>query len=184
MDVWASAFCVNTVESSKKNLPEPASWADLTEPLYQGQIVMPNPASSGTGFLMVSAWLQLFGWDEGWKYMDELHKNIAAYTHSGSKPCRQAAAGEYAIGLWFEYRANKTKKGGAPISIVLPKEGLGWDMEAIGIMKTTKESEAAKKLADWAATAEANKLYAENFAVVALPGIAAHGVRPGDITRC
>jgi iron(III) transport system substrate-binding protein len=45
-------------------------------------------------------------------------------------------------------------------------------MEAIGILKTTKESEAAKKLADWAATAEANKLYAENFAIVALPGIA------------
>lgn len=121
---------------------------------------------------MVSAWLQMFGWDEGWKYMDELHKNIAAYTHSGSKPCRQAAAGEYTIGLSFEYRANKTKKGGAPISIVLPKEGLGWDMEAIGIMKTTKEAEAAKKLADWAATPEANKLYAENFAIVALPGIA------------
>jgi iron(III) transport system substrate-binding protein len=172
MDVWASALCVNTVESSKKNLPEPTSWADLTKPVYQGQVAMPNPASSGTGFLMVSAWLQLFGWDEGWKYMDELHKNIAAYTHSGSKPCRQAGAGEYAIGLSFEYRANKTKKDGAPISIALPKEGLGWDMEAIGIMKATKEPEAAKKLADWAATPEANKLYAENYAIVALSGIA------------
>ncbi len=36
MDVWASAFCVNTVESSKKNLPEPASWADLTKPVLSG----------------------------------------------------------------------------------------------------------------------------------------------------
>ena len=113
---------------------------------------MPNPASSGTGYLMVSAWLQMMGEEKGWAYMDALHQNIAAYTHSGSKPCRQAAAGEYAVGLSFEYRANKTKKDGAPIDIVLPKEGLGWDMEATAIMNTTKQPEAAKKLADWAVT--------------------------------
>lgn len=172
MDVWASALCVNTVEAEGKNLPLPTSWADLTDPVYQGQIAMPNPASSGTGFLMVSAWLQMFGEEKGWEYMDALHKNIAAYTHSGSKPCRQAGAGEYAIGLSFEYRANKTKKDGAPIAIVLPKEGLGWDMEATAIMKTTKEAEAAKELADWAVTPAANQLYAENYAIVALEGIA------------
>ena len=74
---------------------------------------------------MVSAWLQMFGEEKGWAYMDALHQNIAAYTHSGSKPCRQAGAGEYAIGLSFEYRANKTKKDGAPIDIVLPEGGPG-----------------------------------------------------------
>lgn len=172
MDVWASALCVNTVESGNKGLPIPTSWADLTNPIYKGQIAMPNPASSGTGFLMVSGWLQMMGEEKGWAYMDQLHQNIAAYTHSGSKPCRQAGAGEYAIGLSFEYRANKTKKDGAPIDIVLPKEGLGWDMEATAIVSTTKQPEAAKALADWSASPEANKLYAENFAIVAIPGIA------------
>jgi iron(III) transport system substrate-binding protein len=172
MDVWASALCINTVESEGKDLPLPTSWADLTNPVYQGQVAMPNPASSGTGFLMVSAWLQMFGEEKGWAYMDALHNNIAAYTHSGSKPCRQAGAGEYAIGLSFEYRANKTKKDGAPITIVLPKEGLGWDMEATAVMKTTKDPEAAKKLADWAVTPEANQLYAANYAIVALESVA------------
>ena len=133
---------------------------------------MPNPASSGTGYLMVSAWLQMMGEDKGWQFMDALHQNVAAYTHSGSKPCRQAGAGEYAVGISFEYRANKTKKDGAPIDIVLPREGLGWDMEATGIMKATKKMDAAKRLADWAVTPAANRLYAENYAIVALPGIA------------
>jgi iron(III) transport system substrate-binding protein len=172
MDVWASALCFNTVEAANKNLPTPAAWADLIKPEYKGQVAMPNPASSGTGYLMVSAWLQMMGEDAGWAYMDALHQNIAAYTHSGSKPCRQAGAGEYAVGLSFEYRANKTKKDGAPIEIVLPKEGLGWDMEATAIMNTTKQPEAAKKLADWAVTPAANELYAQNYAIVALPGVA------------
>jgi iron(III) transport system substrate-binding protein len=171
MDVWSSALCFNTVEAEAKKLPKPATWADLVNPAYKGQIVMPNPASSGTGYLMVSAWLQMMGEEKGWAYMDALHQNIAAYTHSGSKPCKQAAAGEFAVGLSFEYRANKSKADGAPIDIVLPSEGLGWDMEATGIMKTSKNIEAAKKLADWSASEEANKLYAANFAVVARPGI-------------
>jgi iron(III) transport system substrate-binding protein len=171
MDIWASAICFNTVEAEKKKIPAPKSWADLLKPEYKGQVAMPNPASSGTGYLMVSGWLQMMGEENGWKFMDGLHQNIAAYSHSGSKPCRQAAAGEYAVGFSFEYRANKTKKDGAPIEAILPSEGLGWDMEAAAIMATTKQAEAAKKLLDWSVTPEANRLYAQNFAIVALPGI-------------
>lgn len=171
MDVWSSAICFNTVEAGKKSLPKPAAWADLTKPEYKGQITMPHPASSGTGYLMVAAWLQMMGEQKGWAYMDALHQNIGAYSHSGSKPCRQAGAGEYALGLSFEYRANKTKRDGAPIDIVLPAEGLGWDMEATAILASTKKPEAAKALADWAVTRKANELYAANFAVVALPGV-------------
>src|SRR5206468_4981891 len=98
MDVWGATICFNTVEAQKKNIPKPETWKDLTKPVYKGQIVMPNPASSGTGFFDVSAWLTLWGDDAGkgggWKYMDALHENIAQYTHSGSKPCNMAATGE------------------------------------------------------------------------------------------
>ena len=87
MDAWVAAVCVNTVEADKHNLPTPASWKDLTNPVYQGHLAMPNPNSSGTGFLDVSSWLQIFGEDGGWAFMDQLHENIDHYTHSGSKPC-------------------------------------------------------------------------------------------------
>ena len=160
MDVWASALCFNTVEAENKKLPAPTSWADLTNPVYQGPGRDAQPGLVGHGFPDGVRLAADDGRGAGWAYMDALHKNVAAYTHSGSKPCRQAGAGEYAVGLSFEYRANKTKKDGAPIAIVLPKEGLGWDMEATAIMATTKQPEAAKKLADWAVTPAANELYA------------------------
>jgi iron(III) transport system substrate-binding protein len=172
MDVWGATICFNTVEAQKRNLPKPESWKDLVKPIYKGQITMPHPASSGTGFFDVTAWLQLYGEAEGWKYMDGLHENIAQYVHSGSKPCRQAGAGEFVMGISFEYRGNVTKASGAPIELIFPKEGVGWDMEASAIMKSSKKQDAARKLLDWSVTREANELYAKNFAIVAMPGVA------------
>jgi iron(III) transport system substrate-binding protein len=176
MDVWGATICFNTVEAQKKNIPKPETWQDLTKPAYKGQIVMPNPASSGTGYFDVTAWLSLFGDDQGkgggWKFMDGLHENIAQYTHSGSKPCNMAATGEYVLGISFEYRGNTNKAKGAPIDLVFPKEGLGWDLESFAVHKGTKKLDAAKKLADWASGKDAMVLYGKNFAITAQPGVA------------
>ncbi|MFO1432867.1 MAG: putative 2-aminoethylphosphonate ABC transporter substrate-binding protein [Candidatus Competibacteraceae bacterium] len=172
MDAWSAAICFNTVEAEKLKLPKPTSWEDLTKPVYKGHISMPNPSSSGTGYLDVSAWLQLFGPEQGWKYMDRLRENISHYTHSGSKPCKEAAAGEVPIGISFAFRAAKLKGQGAPLEIIIPKEGVGWDMEAAAIVKGTKKLEATQTLMDWSASEKANRLYNEGYAVVALPGIA------------
>lgn len=173
MDAWVAAICVNTIEAKNLGLPTPTSWKDLTKPVYKGHVVMPNPNSSGTGFLDVASWLQLFGEKEGWEFMDGLHQNINWYTHSGSKPCRQAGSGETPIGVSFAYRGAKVKAKGAPVEIIIPSEGIGWDMEATAIMKGTKNLEAAKKLVDFSVSKEANMMYNSVYAVVAYPGIAA-----------
>lgn len=169
---WIASVCFNTVEGEKKGLPKPNSWMDLTKPVYKGHVVMPNPNSSGTGFLDVSSWLQIWGEEKGWQFMDKLHENIAWYTHSGSKPCKQAATGEIPIGISFAYRAAQSKQQGAPLEVVAPEEGVGWDMEAFAIVKGTKNLEAAKKLADWSVSKTANEIYNHAYAVVAMPGVA------------
>ena len=172
MDVYGATVCFNTLEAKKRNLPRPETWKDLLKPVYKGQVVMPNPASSGTGYFDVAAWLTLWGEKGGWEYMDRLHENIAMYTHSGSKPCNQAATGEFVLGISFEYRGHSNKAKGAPIDLVFPKEGLGWDLEAFAIHKGTKKLDAARKLADWASSKNAMKLYGKNFAITAMPGVA------------
>ena len=138
MDAWVAAVCYNTVEAEKLGLTPPTSWKDLTDPMYAGHVIMPNPNSSGTGFLDVSSWLQMFGEEGGWEFMDALHENIARYTHSGSKPCKLAAAGEIPIGISFAFRGAKSKADGAPLEIIVPSEGGGWDMEATAIVPSPK----------------------------------------------
>jgi len=171
-DAWVAAVCFNTVEAGKLGLTAPTSWKDLAKPEYAGHVIMPNPNSSGTGFLDVSSWLQMFGEEGGWAYMDALHNNIARYTHSGSAPCKLAAAGEIPIGISFAFRGAKSKAAGAPIEIIVPEEGVGWDMEASAIVAGTDDLEAAKTLIDWTITKKANELYNKGYAVVAYPGVA------------
>ena len=183
MDIYISAFCVNTEVSKKNNLPMPASWADLAKPVYKGQIVMPNPASSGTGYLSVASILQRMGEAEGWKYLDALDKNIAEYTKSGSKPCKDAAAGERAVGVSFEYVALEMKKKGSPVEMVLPKEGSGYEMEANALTKKGAKNPAAKQFLDWAASEEAMALYAKYFAAVAVAGMPVPEGLPKDISK-
>ncbi len=172
MDAWVAAVCYNTVEAAKHNLTPPKTWKDLTKPMYKGHLIMPNPNSSGTGFLDVSSWLQLFGEKGGWDFMDGLHENIARYTHSGSKPCKLAAAGEIPIGISFAFRGAKSKAKGAPLDIIVPSEGVGWDMEATAIIAGTDKQKAAQTLVDWSITKKANVMYNTGYAVVAYPGVA------------
>ena len=163
---WAGCICWNTVEAEKLGLPKPTKWSDLTNPVYKGLISMPNPNSSGTGFLDVSSWIQIMGEEAAWEYMDKLHSNVAVYAHSGSKPCKQAGAGEFPIGISWPGRAIKIIKAGAPMEMIIPEEGIGWEMQVVAIMKGTKNLEDSKTLIDWT-LGRGMKLFGERQSIIA-----------------
>jgi iron(III) transport system substrate-binding protein len=151
-------------------------------PKLQGQIVMSNPASSGTGFLTVSAVLQLNGKEgpAGWEYLEALDGNVAQYVHSGSKPAKMAAAGECAVGVSFGYAGLSQKKKGAPVEVVFPAEGSGWDLEANALMKKKVIIPAAKTFLDWAISDSAMDLYKKNYPIIATGGGGTYDGYEGD----
>ncbi|MFD1199871.1 putative 2-aminoethylphosphonate ABC transporter substrate-binding protein [Brucella gallinifaecis] len=171
MDTWLSMICYNSVEGEKRGIPAPKTWQDLANPVYKGQIVMPNAVSSHSGYMNVNDWLQKLGNDKGWEFMDALNQNIASYTHSGTKPCKMAAAGEYVVGISNDIVAPSLKSKGAPIDIIVPSDKVSWEIEASAIAKTTKNPEAAKRLMDWTVSKQANEEYNKFMAIVARPDV-------------
>ncbi len=167
---YFAGFCVNTEILKKNNLPMPTSWQDLLNPVYKGQIVMPNAASSGTGYLQIVSLLQMKGEEKGWQYLKDLDKNIAQYIKSGSRPCKMAAAGEYAIGLSFAFSGVKQIMEGYPIKLVIPSEGAGYEVEVSMLMKSSKNKEDSKQFLDWLLTLDAAKLYGERAEMSSVPG--------------
>ncbi len=166
-DVFMSAFCVNTDLLAEHNLRMPTKWLDLVDPAYEGHIVMPDPGSSGTGYIAVASYFQLFGQEaEGraWQYLDALDKNIVRYTRSGSEPCKMAGRGEIAIGISYGKKGVDLQAGGKPVFTVFPEEGSGWELEVNGLVKKKRGiKDASKTFLDWAISNPAMESYAQVF---------------------
>lgn len=170
-DAWASALCYNLVEGENNGVPEPSSWADLTQPEYHGYVIMPNPNSSAAGLLAVVAWMELWGEDAAWEYMDALHENISQYVHSGSKPCRMAATGETVVGISYPVPGVTAINEGAPLSVVIPEEGIGSDIEGVAILAGARNLDAAQRLMDFAASEEGARIHSHYYALVGREGV-------------
>jgi len=172
MNAWVTAFCVNTKLLEKDGVPMPQSWADLLKPEYKGKIVMPNPASSSTGFMAVWGWIQIMGKEKAWEYMEKLDKNMKMYVHSGSKPAAMAAQGEVLIGLSSPAFAHFFTGRKAPVQYAIPSEGAAWDMEASALVRQAgsipeEKQKALAALMDFAASREVSEIAAESMYIPA-----------------
>ena len=157
----ALGYSYNTDQLKKKGIPEPKCWADLTKPVFKDEIQVANPNSSGTSYTMLATMVQIMGEDKAFDYLKALHKNVNQYTKSGAAPARAAATGESLVGITFQHDAVVQAIGGAPVKIVSPCEGTGYEIGSMSIVKGAKNMENAKKWYDWALTAEAQSIGAQ-----------------------
>jgi iron(III) transport system substrate-binding protein len=146
----ALGYSYNTDQLKKKNIPEPKCWSDLVKPAFKDEIQVANPNSSGTSYTMLATFVQLMGEDKAFEFMKAMHKNVNQYTKSGAAPARAAATGESLVGITFQHDAVVQKVGGAPVTIVSPCEGTGYEIGSMSIVKGAKNMENAKKWYDWA----------------------------------
>ena len=168
IDAWETAIIYNTAEAKAKGLPPIKSYEDLLRPEFKGQIIMSHPNSSGTGFLADTGVIHLMGEKQAFEYMGKLHNNIAMYTHSGSAPAKKAAAGEFAVGISYGYAGMNQKKKGAPIEVIFPEEGSGWDVEANALIKKANIKPESKLFLDWAISDEAINALKDDYAITAV----------------
>ncbi|MCL2894467.1 ABC transporter substrate-binding protein [Brenneria tiliae] len=151
-------FGVNTNRLKEKNLPVPQCWKDLTDPVYKGEIQIADPQSSGTAYTALATFSQLWGEDQAFDYLKKLNANVSQYTKSGIAPARNAARGETAIGIGFLHDYSLEKEKGAPLTLVSPCEGTGYEIGGVSILKGARNLDNAKLFVDWALSKEAQEL--------------------------
>ena len=102
------------------------------------------------------------GEDKGFEYLKALHKNVNQYTKSGAAPAKATASGETTVGIAFMHDiVDDGGRQGAPIKVVAPCEGTGYEIGSMSIIKGAQNLDNAKKFYDWALTPAAQKLGAE-----------------------
>ncbi|HQT42375.1 MAG TPA: ABC transporter substrate-binding protein [Halothiobacillus sp.] len=185
---YMAALCVNTDRLKRQGLPMPTGWTDLLNPVYKGELVMPNPASSGTGYLQVVSILQGLGGEKGWDFLKQLNANVAQYSKSGSRPCSMASTGEYAIGASSAIVAMQAVRQGYPVKMVIPREGAGYELEANALAAGSPHQHDAERFLDWTISDDAARLYGKYKEIVGIESASdvskpTSGDMPSDVKK-
>ena len=157
----ALGFGYNPELLMKKKLAPPTCWKDLIKADYKDEIQIANPNSSGTAYTAVATIVQLFGEDEAFRYLRQLHRNVNQYTRSGVGPIKAVARGETSVSISFMHDGVTEAIAGFPVKIQSPCEGTGYEVGSLSIIKGSRNLEGARKFVDWALTPQAQKLGAD-----------------------
>ncbi len=152
-------FGVNTERLKKLGINEvPKCWKDLTDPRLKGDIQIADPQSSGTAYTAIATFVQLWGEEAAFDYFKNLHPNISQYTKSGITPSNNTARGETTIGIGFLHDYALQKQQGAPIEMIVPCEGTGYELGGVSILKGARNLDNAKLFVDWVLSKEGQEL--------------------------
>lgn len=119
---------------------------------------MADPNTSGTAYTMLATIVQLQGEEPAFDDLRALHRNINQNTRSGAAPARAVATGETLVGITFLHDAVTQKVAGAPVQIVAPCKGTGYEIGSMSIIKGARNRDHAKRFSHWALTAEAQAI--------------------------
>jgi iron(III) transport system substrate-binding protein len=168
-------FMVNKDVLEEKGLEMPKSWEDLTDSSYKDEILMSNPAISGTNYAAVNGLLQLMGEEEGWDFFEKLNENIPYYTERGSDPLLKSVEGEVAIGIIPVDKNAIDLEEEKNVEAVFPEDGIPWVPEGMAIFKNCDNLDGAKAFVDWILLPENQKKLAEidgkDPAMLVKPGV-------------
>lgn len=142
--------------------PLPATWDDLLAPELQGQVVMPDPVTTGGGYIFLATQVFRFGSDEAQalEYMTQLHANIAQYTETSPQTIELVSQGQFIVGLNWGHDILTAADQGAPIEFIAPPDTAN-EIGAVSIVEGGPNPQAAQAFVDWVLTEEAGRLNVE-----------------------
>lgn len=160
-----TAFASNTDYLAEKGIEAPTSWEELLNPELAGDVCMAHPGTSGAAYTAFSGVLQMYGVDEGFEYLKKLDKNITQYTKAGAAPYRMAGLGEVGVAIGYDLDAQATINEGYPLVITYPKEGSGYEVTCVSMVKggPANETDAAHAFIDWMLSDTCQTMATEQF---------------------
>lgn len=143
-------FMVNNEILADKKLAAPKTWADLTKPEYRDEVIMANPAISGTNYALVDNLIQELGEDKAWEYFEALNKNVPFLAKRGGEPPMKVTTGEFGVAVIPMSGEFILMEGKYPVTTIYPEDMIPWVPAGMAIFKNAENLPEAKKFIDWA----------------------------------
>ena len=158
------AFASNKEQLKKLESEAPRSWAELTNKKFKNQIQLAHPGTSGTSYNVMAALIAKDGEKSAFDFFQKLHANVSQYTRSGSAPAKNAAIGETAVAVGYAHDiARLIHEDKAPLELSFPKEGTGYEIASISLIKGGKQQELAKDFYNWMYSKTASQILADYY---------------------
>ncbi|MFO1281553.1 MAG: ABC transporter substrate-binding protein [Burkholderiales bacterium] len=163
--VGALGFGYNSDLLVKKKLPEPRCWADLANPAYRDEVQIANPNASGTAYMTIATFVQIFGEDRAFDLLKAMHRNTNNYPRAGAGAIRAVGRGETTIGVTFLDDGMVDIAAGFPVKLVAPCEGTAYQIGSMSLVRGARNPAEARRFYDWALTPAGQTLVAgtKNF---------------------
>ncbi len=146
------AIVLNDSVLAKNGLAAPTCYRDLLKPEYEGLISMPNPKSSGTGYMFLKSLVNAWGDNEALDFFYELSDNVLQFTSSGSGPVNALVLGEAAIGLGMTGQAVLAINSGSPLRILFFQEGSPYTGYGYSMIKGKDSRQCVREVFDFFCT--------------------------------
>jgi len=152
-------FVANKKMLTALGVPLPMTWNDLLRPELKGKVLIANPGTAGAAYTMLATLVQLQGEAAAMQYMKKLHGQVKKYPKSAVTAVEMVGKGEAAIGVAFLQDAIRLREQGMQDLVIgTPREGTGYEIGAVGIVKNGPEQLAARKFVDWALSKKAQEI--------------------------
>lgn len=134
-----------------RGLAIPTSYDDILKPEYKGLVSMPNPKSSGTGYVFYLNMVNERGEKGALEYFDKLAENISGqgFTTSGSGPVKALVTGEAAIAFGMIFHGAEEITKGNDFEILMFEEGAPYTIYSSGIIEGKQNDEDVMKVFDY-----------------------------------
>lgn len=153
-------FCSNRTVLQRLSVPVPRDWDDLLDPRLKGQISVPHPVSSGTGYTVLwTTRLRTGSLEASLDYLEALDANVLQYTTSGMAPSRVVGRGEVAVAVGFtQHCLERERDGFSDLVVSYPAGGAGYEIGSVALLRGAREPEAARRYIDYAITPAAQSV--------------------------
>lgn len=129
---------------------------DLIKEETKSQTIMPSPLYSGAAAYNLSLLTRTEG--IGWEFYSGLKENDILVDKGNGAVQKSVVAGQKGLGIIVDYMANRSKNEGAPVEFIYPEEGSPIVTEPVGVVKGSKNIDAAEAFYDYIISKEGQEL--------------------------
>ena len=134
----------------------PKDWDEVLDPRWKGKVLIRDPLASGTmraifGMVMARSLRATNDTAQGWQWLRRLDAQTKEYTLNPTMLYQKLARQEGLITLWDlpDIEALKAKGASFPIDYVLPASGTPVLVDAVGVVRGTRNEKRAQEFVEW-----------------------------------